>query len=380
MSILDRTQPLPTVASRNRLRGWLPYLAAAAIGGLMHFLPLGSLRTLPVLLLLLPAVYLALLVHELGHVVAGSWVGFELRSLSVGAVFLTREASRWRIRWITRQLLSGGHARMVPRSLDRLVERYRRFALGGPVASAAFLVLAALWLAISPGGAGAQTLFLAGVMFVALSCLPFTWRGSPSDGKQLLLLMRRGPAADHLAAMLYLLALDTQRVSPRDWPQPLVDTVSTPPPDSPFLQAAVAIRYVAALDRGDPEGIGDAIERALAISADLRPEVRQAFYLAASCFQGQWRRDVTRAESWLNEARRVKGPLPQEGWDGQALGIIALANGEPALARAHLTRYLAMLERQPFSGLIDRERARTAQLLSNLPTASGFSVAQSEPV
>jgi hypothetical protein len=176
--------------------------------------------------------------------------------------------------------------------------------------------------------------------------------------------MQRGPAADHLAAMLYLLALDTQRVSPRDWPQPVVDTASAPPPGTPFLLTAVSIRYAVALGRADPEGIGDAIERALAVSADLRPEVRRAFYVAASCFHGQWRHDVTQAESWLIEARKVRGPVPQEDWDAQALGIIALVNGEPALARTHLTRYLAMLDRQHISGLIDGERARTAQLLS----------------
>jgi len=262
-----------------------------------------------------------------------------------------------------RRVLAGGHTAMVPSSADRLVARYMRFALGGPAASAGLLVITAILWAIVPGSAGVRLLVLVNLLMLISACLPYEWRGRLSDGKQLLLLMRRGPAAEHLAALLYILALDTQRVAPCDWPPPVVERVSVPPKGTPFLPSAISIRYVDALERGDPERIAESIEQALSVSADTRPEVRRAFYVAASCFHGQWRHDVAHAEAWLQEARTIKGALPQDDWDAKALGLIALANGEPARAREHLTRYLAMLDRRPASGLGDAERARTARLL-----------------
>jgi hypothetical protein len=311
----------------------------------------------------LPALYVGILVHELGHLAAGLFVGFELRSLSVGVFLLLRESMRWKIRWMPRRVVAGGHTAMVPQSADRLVERYLRFALGGPAASAALLVITAILRAIVPGSAGVRLLFLVDLLIVVSACLPYGWRGRLSDGKQLLLLIRRGPAAEHLAALLYILALDTQRVAPHDWPPTVVERVTVPPKGTPFLPGAISIRYVEALERGDPEWIAGTIEQALSVSADTQPEVRRAFYVAASCFHSQWRNDVANAEAWLQEARQIKGALPREDWDAKAVGLIALAKGEQARAREHLTRYLAMLDRRPASGLVEAERARTARLL-----------------
>ena len=362
--LLNREQPPPAVKSRTRLlRYGLPLLVGGAIGILLDFFRVPKLLDrIPgqaLLIGFIPALYVGILVHELGHLVAGLSTGFELRALMVGAFLLAREAQHWKVRVISRRILAGGLTAMVLTSADRLAHRYVRFVLGGPAASMVLLAITVL----VPHGTAARVLFVVNLLIVLSACVPFTWRSHSSDGKVLLLLMRKGPAADRLAALLHLLAMDTQQIAPRKWPRALLEKLSIPTTDTAFLLSAIAIQYADALDGGDPERIAEAIERALVASPEAGPDVRRAFYLAASSFHGIFGNNLVLAEEWLEDARRVKGAVPQTHWDAKALGAIALAKGERANACECLTRYLAMLDRRPASGLIAAERARTLDLI-----------------
>jgi hypothetical protein len=374
--ILNREQPPPAATLRKGRRGWLPLLlVGAAIGGLLDFADSDMLRILPgaqaLLIGFIPALYFSILVHELGHVVAGLSAGFELRALMVGAVVLTRQAQGWKCRVIPRRILVGGLTAMVPASADRLVGRYIRLTLGGPGASTALLLITWILMSIFPHSAGVRVLLLINLLIVITACVPYTWRSRASDGKLFLLLTRTGPAAERLAAMLYILALDAQHVEPRDWPQALVEKMNLPTKDDAFLLNAIVFRYARALDTGDPERIAEAIECALSASQGTRPDVRRAFYAAACCFQGFFRHDVRLAEAWLDDARKVKGAVTPTDWDSRAMGAIALAKGQHTEARACLTRYLAMLDRQPAGGMIAAERARTLELLRRSSSVEG---------
>jgi hypothetical protein len=370
--ILDREQPPPMATSKKWFR-WLPVLVGAVIGGLLGFLEF-DLHKLwafvpgkALLVGFIPAFYLGVLLHELGHLVAGLSAGFELRALMVGGVLLTREAQGWKVRFSPRSIVVGGLTSMVPESADRLVDRYIRLVLGGPAASVVLLAITVILALIFPGSAGVRVLLLVNLLLVISACLPYTWRSQPSDGKGLLLLIGKGPAAERLTALLYLLALDTQQVEPRDWPRALVEKVSIPTKDKSFLMNAISVSYADALDSGDAERIAEAIEHALSVNAETRPDVRRAFYVAASCFQGIFRKNVALAEAWLESARKVKGAISQQDWDSKASASIALAKGERAQAREWLTRYLALLDGRPASGLLAAERARTVDLLRGSP-------------
>jgi hypothetical protein len=363
--ILDREQPLPKVKSKK----WLGLLLGGAAGGLIIFLGLDSNKIeafLPFRSLLigfLPALYLGVLVHELGHVLAGLSAGFELRMLSVGALFLTRETAGWKIRFFPRRIVAGGQTLMLPKSTDRLVDRYIRLVLGGPAATFALLVITVILALMFPQSAGIRVVLIVNLLLAAQSCLPYNVRGVSTDAKVLLLLIRKGPAAERLAALLYIIAMDSQQIEPCDWPRDLVEKMSIPTEDKAFLTSAVSVRYAVALDRGDPECIAEAIERALLVSQEAGADAQRAFYVAASCFQGISRDNAPLAEAWLESARQVKNATSLEDWDSKALAAIALARGEQARAQELLTRFLAVLDRYPASGMITAERARTASLL-----------------
>jgi hypothetical protein len=369
--ILDREQPVPKVTSKRWLtRLVVPLLVGGVIGVLLDSFDididvekLGAFLSGRALLIgFLPAFYFAVLVHELGHVVAGLSAGLELRTLMVGAFLLTREARGWKVRFTPRRILAGGLAGLVPKSADRLTERYTRLVLGGPAASVLLLAITVILTVIFPGSDGVRVLLFVNLFIVISASLPYTLRSHSSDAKVILLLIRKGPAAERLTAMLYILALDTQQIEPRDWPRELVEKMNIPTKDQAFLISAVSICYGDAMDSGDAERIAETIERALSVN-HARPDVRRAFYLAASCFQSMFRNNLPLAEAWLEDARKVKGAISQKDWDSKALAGIALAKGEHAQARELLTRYLAVVDRLPRTGALSADRARTIDLL-----------------
>jgi len=148
--ILDRERDLPTV---KLLRRWLllGIVFGGVLGGVLSVLDRNGRvdKAMPPYALpaFLVAFYVAVLVHELGHVIAGSLGGFDLRLLAVGAFLLDKETRGWRFRFLPRRIITGGLTSMMPRSPDNLEVRYTRLVLGGPAGST-FLFLVTLALAI----------------------------------------------------------------------------------------------------------------------------------------------------------------------------------------------------------------------------------------
>jgi len=362
--ILNREQPLPRAKQE---RGW-PLLIGAVLGLLLVVLDVDFREILPpgnvMLIGFLPAFFVAVLVHELGHVAAGLSVGFELRMLVVGPLRLIRESRRWKLRFIPSHIfLAGGLTSMAPKTAERLVERYLRLVLGGPVASVILLMASVILTVMFPGSAAVRVVLIVNLLVAIAPCVPFTVLSQPSDAKLLLLLSRKGPAAERLTAMLYLLALDSQQIAPGEWPRELVEKITVPMEDKYGLASAATIWYADALTSGDVERIAEALERALSVTPYFGPDIQRSFYVSASCFQGIYRQHLPLAELWLESARQVKYTASQKDWDSKALGAIALVKGDHARAHELLTRYLTDLDRRPPSGFLAAERARTVALL-----------------
>src|SRR5215471_13362888 len=93
--ILDRTEPLPVPKTPNRLA----HLVAGALIGVaaVRIIPTLTARIAASPLILVAsafaAYYIAILVHELGHVVVALTQNFEFRELDVGAFVVSRKAA-----------------------------------------------------------------------------------------------------------------------------------------------------------------------------------------------------------------------------------------------------------------------------------------------
>lgn len=318
-------------------------------------------------LTLLGVYYLAILMHELGHLSAGLAVDFAFRQFAVGPFLLTKENGGLRFQFATTRLLGGGQVAMVPESTDGLRSRFLQFIGGGPAVT---VLLFTVPLAF-PGTMFTNCLLIVNLLIALSSLLPYTINGRSTDAKLLLGLLRTGPPADRLATILYLLAIDSRGTAPRDWPSDSLSTLESESEsgNSVYCEIGLIFVYFCAMDGGDPARIADALERVLALSNRMNPDSRRAYFAEAAFVQGIYRKDASLARAWLDDARRVRGTLPKEDWDSAALAGIACAEGDAAQAGAQLTRAIAMLDRQPgTSGSVAACRGRLAALLESQQT------------
>jgi hypothetical protein len=366
--ILDGEQPLPT----RKVHWVLALLLGFAIGGV--FIALDRARGSPGHLippqgfpLFVVALYIAIFVHELGHLIAGITAGFELRTFMVGAFLFKKESTGWRFRFVLRNLFWGGLTAATPRYEDDLVNRYTRVVLGGPTASVVLLILTFLL----PGGLLIRLLFWVNLLFTVSVCIPHTVACLPNDAKLILLLTRKGVSGERVVASLHLLALDAQGKQPREWPPELIEklhvtTLEVTTKDESRMPVALSFLLSDAAEKGDAQRAAEILERALAINNKMLPDVRRGFMAAASFYHGFHLNDAALAEKWLKQARSVKSGSSQKDWDFGALAAVAFAAGDHAKSAEFLAGYIALLDRQPMSGMILAERERMAALMNTL--------------
>jgi hypothetical protein len=370
--ILDCEEPAPHVRAKSTFRYGLigGLIGGGAIGLYLGLVgkPLPKLGVSPLRLLLgcLVAFYISILVHELGHLVVGTLLGFEFHGIGVGVFFLDKAARGFRFRVVPRRLVGGGYTSMSSRSTDNLVRRSIWLTVGGPVASMLLLVVTILL----PWHFLVGWLFIVNLLLVISDWIPYVVRGQPNDAKRLLILARKGPASDRLAAIIYLVALNSRGIEPRDCPREILDKITTAADDTTFRAVALELRYLLALDSGDAETVATTLEHELAWSHEGSPEARRGEFVGAAWFQGVFRNNASLARTWLRRAYNVKGAISRKGWDNKPLAAVAFAEGKQAQARQHLQRYIDDLDRHATSGFIVSERARMMMLMNQLSAVS----------
>ena len=144
----------------------------------------------------LPLTYLlAVVAHELGHLLGGWSAGLSPRFAHAGPLTLSKEGGRWRVGWDGHWPWLGGRAYCLAPSAARW--RWVVLVLGGPLANL-LLGVPAAWLAVGDlplpplprcwvGMFAAHSLFLG-----VVNLLPFRDRGLDSDGLVLLHLLAGG--------------------------------------------------------------------------------------------------------------------------------------------------------------------------------------------
>ena len=321
----------------------------------IRFLPANNL----VILALVPAFFSGVLVHELGHVAAGFIAGLEFRRLLVGPLAFTREARGYRLRFIGKRFMAGGYAHMIPRSQAGIRGKFRLFLAGGPIATLLLFVPVALF----PWGTGTAALLFANLVLAAFCLIPMEIQGHYTDGKAIQILFQESPAAERMAAILYLVSLNGQGIPPGQWPAEVIEKLSTEGGGKTYRAAGRIFLHIHAKESGAPGEIAAALERVLAVSDELNAGARLPYFAEAAFFHGVTNRNAALARAWLNDAHAIKGAVAQKGWDEPALLAIAYAEGNEAEFREHYPRALEYLDRQPGpSGALTAYRNRLVQL------------------
>jgi hypothetical protein len=253
-----------------------------------------GLRILAAPLAILLAPFAVILVHESGHVLVGLCAGFRFNSMRVSRIQIDR-LSGFSV------LPSGrgpaGWASMIPVKSDKLALRHIAMVLAGPIANLAtgYAVL------LLPGAKGFFTggfifwSFLAGIT----NLVPFRRRGTLSDGKWLLTLVRDPALGERPLALAKLNAELREGVPPDCLSADFLAKALAVRDDSLDAVAAHSIAYAAAWWQHDYATAAQMLETCLAHSSHVPPVVRHILMSDAGVFQARRRGRVDLAEEWL---------------------------------------------------------------------------------
>ncbi|WP_420128539.1 hypothetical protein [Longimicrobium sp.] len=312
--------------------------------------------------------YLAIVTHEVGHLVGGKLAGFRFFLFVAGPLRIDRDSATDRIRvGLNRDLsLAGGIAGCLPTGTEALPRRLGLMVAGGPAFS--FLLAgAAAALTAGPAAEGPALLkSMLGLMMIisfglgVVTLIPMRFSGFASDGARLLRLARGGPQAHREAAILALVALTTMGTPPRDLSDEMVGSAIAARDGTSDECTANLLAYTQRLDRGDTAGARAALHRSLELADQYPPAFVPAMMVEAAFFEGFVSRDAAAARAYLAEVpakSMVVSPFDRL----RAEGAIALAEGDVAGARERFERARAVAPASdPFRRtLLDRMAAAT---------------------
>lgn len=315
--------------------------------------------------------FVAVGVHEFGHVVGGWIGGGRLLLYVVGPFMWRRTPAGLKFSWNRQVNLGGGLAACLP--LDPGAVSAKRFAVmiaGGPVSS---LVLAVLLAGVAgllsvgePGSARAlaqhQAVFGAAVslLIFAVTAWPGVAGGFKSDGRRFVELLRGDARSEQEKAMIVLSVSSLSGVRPADYDPVLIAQVTALRDGSMFDLYGHYSAFHHAMDVGEPARAQAALDHVLAGEEKLAPFVRDAARCDYAWLLARHTADAVAARAWLDSAGTLTfDPATRL----RAEAAVLLAEGRKAEAAAKARDGLVALETKSLSPV---KSAFTAEVLEEI--------------
>jgi len=313
------------------------------------------------------SIWLALSVHEAGHLLGALSQGFRFVFLAAGPVWIERAGEGVAVRFNRTIQTWGGVAAAMPVDGRNLRARFSVMVAGGPLASLG-LALAGwgAWSALPPGTArfAAGVAALASAGFFLATTQPFgAGGGFASDGGRLLRLWRKGAAGEREVALLAITAGAAGGVRPRDWAPELIETALRPADGSTMEIAALVSAAQRASDVGDADAAEALLGRAVALAREASPLLR-SFVAAEAGWLRATRGDVEGARALVAAA---DGPFVERHALFRARAALRAAEGDRDGARREAEGGLAALSRTRFGKASERDRELLAALRDGAP-------------
>jgi hypothetical protein len=273
--------------------------------------------------------FLAIIIHEAGHMIAGLCSGYRVDFLRFGPIqinppFRVSRAPKF-------GLYLPGAASLLPHRKDRLHARAIVFVLGGPLAN---LISAGCVLLLSrplPGFA----IYFAGVSLLMglMNLIPFVGSGVVSDGKRILMIWRRTPQGERWLAISQLCSALWDGVLPENLNREMLDRATAVADRLVDTVAGHLVAYRAAFHlRRDAEA-ARLLETALQYYPYTWLPWKEELLVNAAVFHATRGGRVDLAEQWHKD-------LPQKlqipGLREQAEAAILEGRKEPEAALAKL--------------------------------------------
>ena len=250
-----KASPKPTWLRRHLIT-----VIAFALGLGSPFAPsiipesMGSISVGQWVAVLAGALFLDILCHECGHLVAAWLVRFEISSFVIGPFGVQRKPDGWR--FLVNKHLPAilGFVGIRTRSYERIRRRLSIFIIGGPLGNLAAAVVCGLLLLQAQNPLPAH-LYLATASLSLLggliSCIPYKNHTFQSDGARLLMLHRRPQEAERWIAILGLESDLERGVRPREWDAAAIARATYSPDHSVDHYTGMLRAYLWAEDRAD---------------------------------------------------------------------------------------------------------------------------------
>ncbi|HEV8413972.1 MAG TPA: M50 family metallopeptidase [Bryobacteraceae bacterium] len=274
-------------------------------------------------LLWIPAIYVAIAIHEIGHLFAGKLVGMDPGGISVGGFRFFKSGERWVFRfdgqWIggfAKPLLTRGDFRRAPQAW---------MVAGGPIASLVFL--AACSIAVVEFGGGTWdwigTLFWGATISLA-SLIPYSGGGLKSDASLLWQLLKHPGESRRWIALLALQTEETKGALPREWDSELMkEALSVEESQPHFTYAQLWAFYRSADQRDTPAALRHLENALVSASRSGNKRLRAACFLEAAAATAHERNNAGGARIWLERSRKLHKPQSTAGVEAE----IAMAEG-----------------------------------------------------
>lgn len=299
--------PRPKQNGSGGAAQWVVFILAGGLAGYFfaHFEL--TLLNLPVILLMsLLAVWLQTLIHEAGHVIAGSLGGKRLIAAGMGPLRLLRVEGGWRLQWAGSLQGIGGFAAMyTPHGKIETRRHTAVFILGGPLAN---LFAVGICLIMLFGISPETTLLLQflywqigiGLVFAGVNLLPLRVGGWCTDGHQLLSLLREDSTIPFQLQLSQLIALSMAGVRPRHWPE---DLIPARPTESDPAEQRIAIQFFRmelALDTGNGALAEECAAELAPMLWDMPDGQRQGIAVLIALHAAWFLEDRDLLEAWLS--------------------------------------------------------------------------------
>ncbi len=257
--------------------------------------------------------YTLVLIHELGHVMAGRVVGMQCQSVSVGPLRVVRIDNRWKLQF-ERVLWYGGFAILDPVSPNNLRWRLLAMTFGGLVANLLFGVSVLVTSAYLPpdvrfgmSSIGGLAGFSIGLGLASL--FPYKDERFVPDGNSIWMLLRNNTEGKRHLAIVRLTMATAAGQRYREWDPALVSEAVSLADGSPQEAAGKGLCYAYECDRKNVQGAALLLERLLQLTAFM-PFMRDYLVIEAAFFQAWYRRDLARAQSWWHRGEKKLKKLP----------------------------------------------------------------------
>lgn len=301
------------------------------------------------------AFFLAITLHELGHLAGALASGFRFRVLTLGPWSIIKSGNGSGNKWQHRfsrsvmGIISGQQISSPP--LSGASDRdFIVYLLGGGVANllVAALTFWAVHIADTPPLAMAVLIVFGGINLLLglVNLLPIsTAAGVRTDGFQIRTLWRGGDEAIRFRALFAVVADIYAGVRPREWSQDLIGQLHLGRQNALEQMIAFTVQLQAAMDRGETERAGEAVVVIEALYEQLPVALRSQFATELAFFHAMVKQDAAKARRYADDVsetaylispatvhRARAAALFAEGRDARAIAEIdaGLARGNAA--------------------------------------------------